>query len=150
ANLAAFPAASAEFFVCPNLPSVSARICSSWLRSLVSALDDRNSKIPSPATPATTSSRPTYETGMTQLFSFSGSTSLPFRSRYQRLSAMVASGASKMTPTPTMMLAPTRQWNQRELSDSKDWRTISIGRESEARRDKEARYALIILGVLRL
>jgi hypothetical protein len=148
ARLAACAAASAESLTCPNLLSVSPRICSSWARRAVSDRDERNSKIPSPATPATTNKSPRYAMGITRLFSFAGSTSFPLRRRYQRLSAMVASGASRATPIPTKMLAFMSQPNQSELSASSDWRTVSTAEELETKRNKEVRWALIILALL--
>lgn len=51
----------AESFASPAFCSAYAKICSSWARNSVSALEARNSNMPSPATPATTNRRPRYQ-----------------------------------------------------------------------------------------
>lgn len=145
---AAFAAASADSLTCPNLLSVSPRIFSSCPRRAVSAWADRNSKIPSPITPATTNRSPRYAVGITKLFSFVGSTSFPLHSRYQRFRAIVASGASRATPIPTIMLERTSQKNQRSLSLASDSRTVSTAGEASNNRDEEVIWALRILAFL--
>ena len=49
---------------------------------------------------------------------------------------------------PTMMLDFTSHPNQRALSDSNDWRTVSTEGELETKRNKQVRYALIVLALL--
>jgi len=150
ATVADLPAASAESLAASARAIAFSRICSSWECNSVSALEARNSNIPSPATPPTTNRRPRYEAGIAQLFSFDGPTSFLLNRRIQRFSAIVASGASNTTPTPTTMLEVTSQKNHLSLLLASLSRTASTASGSENHRDREVKWALIALAFLGL